>query len=117
MKAEEILEYCLSKKGVSESFPFNPETLVFKVGNKIFLLMSLEAQPLKFSVKNNPEWSIELRANFWQIQGAYHMNKTHWNTVTCDGLKKELILKMIDESYDLVFNSLTKKIRDEILTY
>lgn len=115
MQAEEILEYCIKKKGVAESFPFNPETLVFKVGGKVFLLMALESQPLKFSCKTDPEWSIELRAEFWQIEGAFHMNKMHWNTVTCEGLKQDLIKKMIDESYDLVFKSLTKKMKEEVL--
>ncbi|SEG51466.1 Predicted DNA-binding protein, MmcQ/YjbR family [Halpernia humi] len=115
MQAEEIQEYCLKKKGVTESFPFNEETLVFKVGNKIFLLMSLESQPLKISLKNTPEKNIELRAEFWQIEGAYHMNKAHWSSVVCEGIKADLIKKLIDESYDLVFKSLTKKMRDEVL--
>ena len=114
MQAEEIQDYCLRKKGVTESFPFNPETLVFKVGGKIFLLMSLESQPLKFSLKNTPEKNIELRAEYYQIEGAYHMNKTHWNSIICEGLKSDLIKKLIDESYDLVFKSLTKKMKDEV---
>lgn len=115
MQADEILEYCVSKKGVEESFPFNPETLVFKVAGKVFLLMALEAQPLKFSVKTDPEWSLELRAEFPQIEGAFHMNKTHWNTVTCEGLKPNLIFKLIDQSYDLVFQSLTKAKKEVLL--
>ena len=115
MQAEEIQDYCLQKKGVTESFPFNEETLVFKVGCKIFLLMSLESQPLKFSLKNTPEKNIELRVKYYQIEGAFHMNKTHWNSVICESLRADLIKKLIDESYDLVFKSLTKKIRDEVL--
>lgn len=115
MQAEEIQEYCLKKKGVTESFPFNQETLVFKVGNKIFLLMSLESQPLKISLKNTPEKNIELRAEFWQIEGAYHMNKTHWSSVVCEGIKADLIKGLIDDSYNLVFKSLTKKMKDEVL--
>lgn len=114
MDANEILEYCLAKKGVSESFPFDNETLVLKVGTKIFLLMGLEKQPLSINVKTDPEWSAGLREQYPQITGAYHMNKTHWNSVLVDGLKKELILKLIDQSYDLVFSSLTKKVKDEI---
>jgi len=116
MQAEEIREYCLSKKAVTEGFPFDNETLVFKVGGKMFLLISLEKQPTTFSAKAVPEWSEELRESFPQITGAYHMNKTHWNAITCEGLRKELILKLIDHSYDLVFNSLTKKLREEILS-
>jgi len=115
MEIEEIREYCLSKKAVTEGFPFDNETLVFKVGGKMFLLISLEKQPARFSAKADPEWSEELRENYPQISGAYHMNKTHWNSVVCEGLKKELIHKLIDHSYDLVFKSLTKKSREEIL--
>lgn len=115
MEAEEIREYCLSKKAVTESFPFDLETLVFKVSGKMFLLISLEQNPATFSAKANPEWSEELREEFSQIKGAYHMNKTHWNSVVCEGLKQDLIYKLIDHSYDLVFKSLTKKIREEII--
>ncbi len=115
METEEIREYCLSKKAVTESFPFDNETLVFKVGGKMFLLISLERHPATFSAKADPEWSEELRENYPQISGAYHMNKTHWNSIVCEGLKKDLIIKLIDHSYDLVFKSLTKKIREEIL--
>jgi len=115
MDANEILEYCLSKKGVTESFPFDNETLVLKVGTKMFLLMSLERQPLSINVKTDPEWSLELREQHPQITGAYHMNKIHWNSVSVDCLKRDLLLKMIDQSYDLVFKSLTKKIKEEIL--
>ncbi|MFC7347113.1 MmcQ/YjbR family DNA-binding protein [Chryseobacterium zhengzhouense] len=116
MDANEILDYCLAKKGVTESFPFDNETLVMKVGTKIFLLMSLERQPLSINVKTDPEWSLELREKYLQITGAFHMNKTHWNSVSVDGLKRDLILKMIDQSYDLVFKSLTKKAKEEILS-
>ena len=115
MDANEILDYCLSKKGVTESFPFDNETLVLKVGTKVFLLMGLERQPLGINVKTDPEWSAELREQHPQITGAYHMNKTHWNSVVVDGLRKDLILKMIDQSYELVFKSLTKKVKEEIL--
>ena len=115
MDANEILDYCLAKKGVTESFPFDNETLVLKVGTKMFLLMALEKQPLSINVKTDQEWSLELREKHTQITGAYHMNKTHWNSVSVDGLKRDLILKMIDQSYDLVFKSLTKKAQSEIL--
>jgi predicted DNA-binding protein (MmcQ/YjbR family) len=115
MDANEILDYCLTKKGVTETFPFDNETLVMKVGTKMFLLMGLERQPLGINVKTDPEWSAELREQYPQITGAYHMNKTHWNSVSVDGLKRDLIFKMIDQSYELVFNSLTKKGREEIM--
>lgn len=115
MNTEEIRDYCLTKKGVTEHFPFDNETLVFKVGGKMFLLVPLEKQPTQFSAKADPEWSTELREEYPQITGAYHMNKTHWNSVVCDGLKKDLILKLINHSYDLIFVSLTKKLREEIM--
>lgn len=114
MNANEILDYCLAKKGVEETFPFDKETLVMKVGGKMFLLMSLEKQPLSIAVKTDPEWSAELREKYPQIAGAYHMNKTHWNSVMCQGLKRELIMKLIDSSYELIFESLTKKMKVEV---
>ncbi len=117
MIAEEIREYCLAKKGVTEGFPFNETTLVFKVGGKMFLLMALDTQPLVFSAKNKEDYNQELREKYYQISGAYHMNKTHWNSVVCEGLKSDLIKKLIDDSYDLVFESLTKKVKEEILKF
>jgi predicted DNA-binding protein (MmcQ/YjbR family) len=85
-----------------------------KVDTKMFLLMPLEKQPLQINVKTDPEWSAELRERYPQITGAFHMNKTHWNSVMVDGLKRELIIKLIDHSYDLVFKSLTKKAQNII---
>lgn len=115
MNANEILDYCQLKKGVEETFPFNPETLVLKVGGKMFALIPLEKQPLTISVKTDPEWSSELREQYYQIEGAYHMNKTHWNSIFCAGLKKDLVFKLIDHSYDLIVKSLPKKKREELL--
>lgn len=116
MDTNEILDYCQQKKGVEETFPFNPETLVLKVAGKMFALIPLEKQPLVISLKTDPEWSADIREQYPQIQGAYHMNKTHWNSVVCEGLKKDLIFKLIDHSYDLIVKSLTKKIREELLS-
>ena len=115
MSVEEILEYCQTKKSVSEHFPFGPDNLVLKVGGKMFLLISLENQPLSFACKGDPEKNLDLREKHHQITGAYHMNKTHWNSIVCEGLKKNLIIKLIDHSYDLVLNSLPKKTIAEIL--
>lgn len=114
MNSEEIREYCLSKKGVTESFPFDEVTLVFKVGGKMFLLVPLERLPSTFAAKADPEWSATLREDFPQITGAYHMNKLHWNSILCEGLKKELILQLIDHSYDLVYQKLPKKLREDL---
>lgn len=104
MDIESIREYCLSKPGVEETLPFGPDTLVFKVKNKVFLLMSLDAQPLRFNVKCDPDYALELREEYPDtILPGYHMNKKHWNTIVVNGvLSKKLILKMIDDSYKLV---------------
>lgn len=115
MEAEEIREYCLEKKGVTEGLPFNETALVFKVGGKMFLLMALDSQPLVFSAKNTEDYNEELREKYYQISGAYHMNKTHWNSVICEGLKPDFIKSLIDDSYHLVFKSLTKKVKEEVL--
>lgn len=115
MNAEDIREYCLQKNGVEEDFPFDNETLVFKVGGKIFLLMSLERNPITINVKTDPQWSEELRASHYQITGAYHMNKTHWNSIVLDGLPKGLIFEIIDHSYELIFKKLTKKLQAEVI--
>ncbi|MHA6697636.1 MmcQ/YjbR family DNA-binding protein [Chryseobacterium sp. A301] len=115
MDAEQIRTYCLGKKGVSESFPFNQTTLVFKVGTKMFLLLSLDAVPLSFAVKTAPDWSEQLRESYSQIKGAYHMNKTHWNSVEPEGVPSDLLFKLIDHSYELIFNSLSRKDREGIL--
>ena len=75
---EELRNYCLAKKHVSESFPFDESTLVFKVHNKMFALISLEQDPLRMNLKCEPEKAIELREEFWQVIPGYHSNKKHW---------------------------------------
>ncbi len=112
MNVEEIREYCLTKKGVSESFPFNETTLVFKV-IKIFCLLGLDDS--RVSLKNDPEKNIELRAHYPAIIPGYHLNKQHWNTIELNGtVPRELMKEMIDASYDLIVNSLTKKQKEEL---
>src|SRR4051812_48135285 len=103
MNIEELREYCISKKGVSETLPFGPETLVFKVVNKAFLLTGLDNRPLQFNVKCDPEMAIELREEYACVKPGFHMNKKHWNTVVIDGTaSKKLLEKWITHSYDLV---------------
>jgi predicted DNA-binding protein (MmcQ/YjbR family) len=110
MNAEELREYCLSKKAITEGFPFGEDTLVFKVGGKLFLLVSLDEKPLQFNVKCNPEKAVELRDSYSCVRPGYHMNKTHWNTILADGSVGDQLLKeWIDHSYELVFRSLPKK--------
>ena len=115
MNIEEIRNYCLAKSGVSESFPFDENTLVFKVGNKIFLMTGLDHFPLKINLKCNPDKAIILRENHPQITPGFHMNKKHWNTIIIDGtMRDEILIEMINESYDLVVAKLTKKHKLEL---
>jgi predicted DNA-binding protein (MmcQ/YjbR family) len=113
MNLEVFVEYCLSKKGVTESFPFGGDTLVFKVMNKIFALSGIDTVPFKANLKCDPDWAVELREAHEDILPGYHMNKQHWNTVNMEEqLDESLIRKMIDHSYDLVVKSLPKKDRE-----
>lgn len=110
MNIESIRTYCLSKEGAEESFPFGEGTLVFKIGGKIFLLLSLDAIPTQFNVKCAPDDAIELREQYDAVIPGYHMNKKHWNTVIVDGsLSATLLKSFIDTSYDLVKPKLKKK--------
>lgn len=114
MNIEEIRDYCLAKPGVTEGLPFGEDTLVFKVGEKLFLLTSISSGN-QFNVKCDPERAVELRERYNEVQPGYHMNKKHWNTVYTDGsLTRKQLCDMIDHSYDLVLKSLPKKIQDEI---
>lgn len=116
MSAEEIREYCILKKGVTEGFPFDAETLVFKVAGKMFLLMSLDSNPVQFNVKCDPQKAIELREKYNFVQPGYHMSKVHWNTIVCEGrTSKKLIYTWIDDSYDLIVQSLPKKQKEAFL--
>lgn len=109
MEIDEIREYCLNKTKAEEYLPFGPDTLVFKVNNKIFLLLSLDENPHRFNVKCSPDKAIELRDNFACVLPGYHMNKKHWNTIICDGtVSDRLIKEWIDDSYALVLTK-TKK--------
>jgi len=111
---EEIRDYCLAKPGVTEDMPFGEDTLVFRVGEKIFLLTSL-SQGDRFNVKCDPEHAMELREQHTEVQPGYHMNKKHWNTVHTNGnLSLREICDMIDHSYELVLKSLPKNIREQI---
>lgn len=104
MDIEQLRAYALSKPGVEETLPFGPDTLVFKVTNKIFLLTGLDSAPLQFNVKCDPDTAIELREQYPDaVLPGYHMNKKHWNTVIVDGaLSNKLLKQLIDDSYDLV---------------
>lgn len=114
MNVEEYREYCISKKGVTESFPFDEITLVFKVMGKMFALCGLDNVPLRVNLKCDPERAIELRETHDGIIEGWHMSKKHWNTVYLDQISKELTLDLIDQSYDLVVSKLTKKVKSEL---
>ena len=103
MNIEQIRTYALSKKDVEEGFPFGEDTLVFKVGGKIFLLVGISSLPLQFNAKCDPERAVELREEHDCILPGYHMNKKHWNTVIIDrSLSTKQLQELIDHSYDLV---------------
>ena len=114
MNIEELREYCLSKKGVTEGFPFNETTLVFKVAGKMFCLTNLEGD-FSVNLKNDPEKNMELREHFTAVKPGYHMNKIHWNTIEIDGsIPDKQIYEFIDTSYNLIVQSLTKKKKEEL---
>ena len=108
-----IGEYCLNKKGVTESFPFDDVSLVVKVMNKMFALIDLE-EANHIALKCDPEKAIELREHYSGIEGAYHFNKKYWNSVRFDSdVDDKLMKELIDHSYDEVIKKFTKKLRAE----
>lgn len=115
MNIEQIREYCLSKKGVKESLPFNDTALVFKVMNKMFAVLDLSEEARGISLKCNPELAIELRANYSEVIPAWHFNKQHWNGVDINGNVPDVQLhEWIDHSYDIVVAALPKKVKEEL---
>ena len=103
MNIETLREYCLSKPGVEETLPFGPDTLVFKVNGKVFLLAGLDEDPLSFNVKCDPDKAVELREEYPCVLPGYHMNKKHWNTIVVDGsVSSKQLKEWIDLSYELV---------------
>ncbi len=113
MNIEEVREYCLLKKHVTEGFPFDDTTLVFKVMNKMFALLNLESDH-SINLKCNPEKAIELRAHYDFVLPGYHMSKKHWNTIVLDGrVSDSLLREWIDESYNLIVAGFPKKVKDE----
>ncbi len=110
MNIELLQQYCLSKPDVEETLPFGPDTLVYKVGGKIFLLCSLDTEVLQFNVKCDPDLAIELREEYPSVLPGYHMNKKHWNTIIADGsVPVKKLKEWIDDSYELVVGKKRKK--------
>ncbi|MBD0778358.1 MmcQ/YjbR family DNA-binding protein [Maribacter sp. ANRC-HE7] len=114
MNIEEFREYCISKKGITEEFPFDEKTLVFKVMGKMFALVALERLPSQVNLKCDPERAIALREEYdGDVIPGYHMSKVHWNTVLLGNLPPKLILDLVDHSHDLVVSKFTKKLKAE----
>lgn len=112
MNVEEVRQVCIAKKGVTESFPFDETTLVLKVGGKMFALLNLDKDP-SVNLKCDPERAIDLREHYEAILPGYHMNKQHWNTVMLEGnISDILIEELICHSYELVLNSLPRKMKE-----
>ncbi|HNP19680.1 MAG TPA: MmcQ/YjbR family DNA-binding protein [Fulvivirga sp.] len=114
MNIEFYRGYCLKKPGVTESFPFDNNTLVFKVMNKMFALCDVDLFT-SVNLKCDPERAVQLREQYEAIIPGYHMNKSHWNTIAIDGtVPDKLILELIDHSYQLIVESLPKKLKEEL---
>lgn len=114
MDIEQYREYCITKAGVTEEFPFDQNTLVFKVMGKMFALCDVQAFE-SINLKCEPEKAIELREQYEGVTAGYHMSKKHWNTVVMDGsINDKLIRGWIDDSYNLVVAGLPKKVQAEL---
>jgi predicted DNA-binding protein (MmcQ/YjbR family) len=115
MDLHEIVAYCETKPGANKDFPFDLDTLTMKVGGKMFLLADVNSDPPRINLKCDPTLAEEFRRELSCVTPGYHMNKTHWNTVVVDGsIPDERILWMIDHSYDLVYRTLPRSIREDI---
>lgn len=118
MNIQQLYEFCLSKKAATEHFPFDEDTLVFKVGGKMFCLTSLkdwESGNPSVLVKCDPDYALELRAKHEDVHPGYHSNKKYWNSVFINKeLQDKKIVHFINHSYELVVSGLPKKLRDEI---
>ncbi|MDX1685671.1 MAG: MmcQ/YjbR family DNA-binding protein [Saprospiraceae bacterium] len=115
MNVEEFRDYCLQKRKVTEEFPFDENTLVFKVSGKMFALTGLNNESFRVNLKCDPQRAVDLRERYPQsIDPGYHMNKKHWNTVHFEeGLSDTILRELIDHSYELVIRGLTKKVREQ----
>jgi len=115
MNIEEFRDYCLAKPGVTAETPFGPDTLVFKVGGKIFALTDINTFA-SINLKCEPIKALQLREEYDAIRPGYHMNKKHWNTVLINGqIRYSLLIELIDHSYNLVYAGLSKSEKIELL--
>jgi len=114
MYIDEFRDYCIAKPGVTEETPFGPDTLVMKVMGKMFALTGLDVYEF-INLKCEPEKAAELREEWEGIRPGWHMNKTHWNSVSTDGsISDNMIKELIDHSYDLIVSSLSKTLKEEL---
>jgi predicted DNA-binding protein (MmcQ/YjbR family) len=114
LNEQDLIQYCLKQTGAVEEFPFGPDARVYKVMNKMFALIPVDG-PVRISLKCNPTLAQILRDTYPAVQGGYHLNKRHWNTVLVDGtIPDDEVLEMIDNSYDLVVGKLSKKDREKL---
>ncbi|MDD3342598.1 MAG: MmcQ/YjbR family DNA-binding protein [Sulfurospirillaceae bacterium] len=115
MTFRRLKEYCLDHLGAIKEYPFDETTAVYKVGNKIFALIDETSNPPRINLKCDPYYAQELREMYDNVIAGYHMNKKHWNTIIChEGVDESLLFGWIDDSYELVFASLTKKMQSFI---
>ena len=115
MNIEEFRAFCLAKPLVTEEFPFDEVTLVFKVCGKIFALTGLYHLEFRVNLKCDPERALELREQYDSIRPGFHMHKKHWNTVIVDGsFSDELFIDLINHSYDMVVRGLPKRLREKL---
>lgn len=115
MDIEQFREYCLAKKGVTEDFPFDEVTLCVRVMGKIFAITGLDAERYTVNLKCDPDYGVELRERYAEIQPGWHMNKIHWNTVDFEGsLDQSLLRQLIDHSYQQVVKTLKKAQREAL---
>ncbi len=117
MKLEPLRAYLLRKPGANEEFPFGPEAMVFKVMRKMFALIAWTEEPLRITLKCDPDLALSLREIYEAVQPGYYMNKKHWNTVTLDNsIADEEVLAMTDDSYCMVVGKLRKADRQKLQT-
>ena len=115
MNSEELKSACLGFAGAGEEFPFDEANSVFKVAGKIFALSRLDGDPLRVSLKCDPDLAVQLRTSYRSITAGYHLNKRHWNTVVIDGsVPGRLLHDMLEDSYDLVVAGLPKAQRERL---
>ena len=112
MDRDGVLAVCRALTGSVEEFPFGPEVAVFKVGGKMFAIVSADAAPGSVSLKCDPGYALAIREEYPAVTAGYHLAKRHWNTVVLDGTVPDaLVSEWIQDSYDLVNASLPRSKR------